>query len=130
MRREASRLAAIMLGFAFILGVLRGGSHYLYCPFMNEVVTEHCCATPQDGASTIEAPDCCQANTIGTLPSAASVTEPPVVPVAPRVAVLPAVLPLGNDASLAPPTRLGFEPTGPPPRSPAERTAHLMVFLI
>ena len=73
-RREGARLLALVVGFALVVGILRGGSHYLYCPFMDVVVTEHCCSGSRGEAGTITAPDCCEAETIGTLPSASGVT--------------------------------------------------------
>ena len=129
-RPGLARLLAIVLGLAFVVGVLRGGSHYLYCPFMDEVLSEPCCSESHDGASAVETPDCCQTKEIGTLPSARAVAPLPEFPAAPLLAIIPPPHDMDAEASLARPRRFGIERTGPPLLARAERAARLMVFLI
>jgi hypothetical protein len=128
MRREGARLLAVVVGFALVVGILRGGSHYLYCPFMDVVVTEHCCSESRGSADTVTTPDCCETETLGTLPSASGVAPWPELPALPLVAVLSPYEPPGRE-SLSAATRAVIEPTGPPMRA-AQRAARLMVFLI
>ena len=129
MRREAARLLAVVVGFALVVGILRGGSHYLYCPFMDVVVTEHCCSGSRGNAGAITAPDCCETETVGTLPSASGVTPWPELPALLLIAVLSPFEPAGRE-NLSSATRAVIEPTGPPPMRAPQRAARLMVFLI
>ena len=129
-RLELARVLAIVLGLAVIVGVLRGGSHYLYCPFMDEVVSEHCCAQSHEDASTFEAPDCCQTKEIGTLPSAREIAPTPELPAPLLLAFLPPLRDLAVEARHAPPPRFEIVGTGPPSPPRAKRAARLMVFLI
>jgi hypothetical protein len=128
-RREGRRLLAVALGFAIVLGVLLGGSHYFYCPLMGAVVSEPCTSAPRGDASTIAAPDCCQTVTIGTLPSALGAAPGPELPALPLVAVLQPSEVKG-DAWLPLATLAVIEPTGPPPLRATQRAARLSVFLI
>jgi hypothetical protein len=127
-RREGARLLAVVVGFALVVGILRGGSHYFYCPFMDAVVTDHCCSESRGNADTFTAPDCCETETIGTLPSASGVTPWPELPALPLVAVLSPCESPGRE-NLSSAMRAVSEPTGPPMRA-AQRAARLMVFLI
>ena len=128
-RRESVRLLALLVGVALLVGILRGGSHYLYCPFMDAVVTQDCCSRSGPEPGTITARDCCETETIGTLPSASGTAAGPQLPMLPLVAVLPAFeLPGAESASFA--TRTVLEPTGPPPMRAAQRAARFQVFLI
>ncbi|HEY1694325.1 MAG TPA: hypothetical protein VGG39_19280 [Polyangiaceae bacterium] len=124
-------MLALLLGVSLVVGVLRGGSHYFYCPFMDVVVTEHCCtgARARDRATTVEAPDCCEARTIGVLPSAGSLPPGPGIAAASCVAVLPTVQGVAAVATRIP-VRFTVSSTGPPPSTGAQRVARLMVFLI
>lgn len=130
LRRETTRVVGVVLAIAFVLGIVRGGSRYLYCPFMDAVVTEHCCSDATSGQSAIEATDCCQPRTIGTLPIAGATAQPPELSTSSLLAVLPAAHEMSTGVSFTPPSRFGPERTGPPPRPRSERTARLMVFLI
>jgi hypothetical protein len=120
---------ALLLGVSLVVGVLRGGSHYFYCPFMDVVVTEHCCTGARGGATTVEAPDCCEARTIGVLPSAGSLPPVPGIAAASCVAVLPAVHDVAVVATRIP-VRFTVSSTGPPPSIGAQRAARRMVLLI
>jgi hypothetical protein len=123
---------ALVLGVAVVVGILRGGSHYLYCPYMDVVVAEDCCSEARGlvKGSTIEAPDCCEARSIGALPSAAGTSTAPTVAAASQVAVLPAVQALAHCIAPAHVASSDRPLTGPPPLENAERAARLMVFLI
>jgi hypothetical protein len=126
--RGVRRLAALVLGAALLACLLRGGGRYLFCPMVDAVVDETCCAPPHDTAATLRAPDCCQTRTIGVLPCAPWLAPAPHVAPAPVLASLPAVHepPRGPLGAREP---FGSEPTGPPP-CPSQRSAWLMVFLI
>jgi hypothetical protein len=119
----------VALGFAIVLGVLLGGSHYLYCPLMGTVVSEPCTSAPRGDARTIAAPDCCRTVTIGTLPSALRTAPGPELPALPLVAVLQPSEVKGH-AWLPLATLAVIEPTGPPPLRATQRAALLRVFLI
>jgi hypothetical protein len=133
-RREAAPFVAFVAGVALVVGILRGGAHYFYCPYMDVIVLEHCCeSAPPSDAPSIEAPDCCQEKTLGEVPSAAGPAPAPAVLSAVIVASLPA--PGAGDAeggaSLRLRPRFDVEHTGPPPLGSArEARARLMVFLI
>jgi hypothetical protein len=119
----------VALGFAIVLGVLLGGSHYLYCPLMGSVVSEPCTSAPRGDASTIALPDCCQTVTIGTLPSALGAAPGLELPTLPLVAVQQPSDVKGY-ARLPSATLAVIEPTGPPPLRATQRAARLSVFLI
>lgn len=131
-RALAARLGYAMVALAMLLGVVRGGARYFYCPMMGQAFDDACCASgdhhdDEDRAGpSVERPGCCQAKRLGTLPSgaAASTIDVPAVPL---MAVLPPF-----DVG---PTRPGASPlvryvyparAGPP--TATERRAILMVW--
>ena len=132
-RRELARFCALMLGLTVLVGALRGGTHYFYCPFMNAVVTEHCCAALDEPAAgdergAVMAVDCCQDETTATLPSAESTARSTELEPAPLLAFIPPF-----DFVRSAPVRRGSHATieragGPSPTQPPR--ARLMVFLI
>ena len=116
LRRVGARFVAAMLGLALLVGVLRGGSHYFYCPLMGAVTSEHCCEVSRSDASTVQVADCCEVRTIGTIPAASAVAPSPELAGAPLLAVLsPLHDHLSTGAIVAPSKRVGIERTGPPP---------------
>jgi hypothetical protein len=130
LRREAARGAALLLGFALVIGVLRSGSRYLYCPFMGAVVREHCCSTaPPERESTVEQPDCCESRTLGAMPATRAAAPRSELTSAPLLTVLaPApILQVVSNAVLPKRLPAGGSGLSPPP---ARRPARLMVFLI
>ncbi len=134
----ARRIAAGLVAFVVLLGVLRGGSRYVYCPMMAAVMTAPCCAseTPDEHDDGHEDPapvalregGCCEGRTLARLPSAATsgapaMLEPPVF-----VALLPAAALRVEPAPLAwPQPRLHEDRAGP--MRAARHRAELMVFL-
>jgi hypothetical protein len=128
-RRGGLRLVAAVLGLALVVGLLRGGSRYFYCPFMDAVTSEHCCSVSRSDTSTVQAADCCEVETIGAIPSAKTVTPSPELACAPLLAVLSPPHDLSTGSLVAPASRIGIERTGPPPLG-AQRAVRSMVSLI
>jgi|HubBroStandDraft_4_1064222.scaffolds.fasta_scaffold672353_1 hypothetical protein len=126
LRRVGARFVAVVLGLALIVGVLRGGSHYFYCPFMGAVASEHCCEGSRGDASTVQVADCCEVRTIGTIPAASTVAPSPELAGAPLLAVLSPLQDLSTGSIVAPAKRVGIERTGPPPLA-AQRAIRSMV---
>jgi hypothetical protein len=129
-RGASAPVMAFGLLLAFIVGLVRGGSHYLYCPFMDVVVAEHCCADARGALPSAQTPDCCELRTIGALPTSARVPTARAIPVAPVVAMLPAVRDLTRSVVARPSSSTSVRQTGPPPLEGTRRAARLMVFLI
>lgn len=129
MRREVGRTLAVFVGFAFLVGVLRGGSRYLYCPFMDAIVSQSCCERAPHHEVAVDEPDCCEAHVLGVLPSAMGPSAPSRLP-PPNVIAL--IAGPGRDflQNLVATTRRRIEPTRRPPPESARRPAQLMVFLI
>ena len=91
----AARGGVFVVALAVILGVVRGGARYFYCPMMGQAFDDACCASAEahdddDRAGpAFERPACCQAKRLGTLPTGATVSTIDV-PAVPLAAVLPA----------------------------------------
>lgn len=114
-----------------LLGIVRGGSRYFYCPMMGQSFDDACCASAEhdDDATSgpsVERPDCCQAKRLGKLPSGAAVSTIDV-PAVPVLAVLPPF-----DGAVAPLARKTFvrftHPSRAGPPTATERRAMLMVW--
>ena len=132
-RAIAARLGAITVAFVLLVGVLRSGKSYFFCPMMTAVFDAPCCGGDEHGddhddrVSEVRAPDCCQAKRIGNMPSSALSSVPDVFP-SPCVAVLPARD--GADAFDVGASTVGYtQPARAGPRSANERRAELMVWL-
>lgn len=130
LRREAWRLAALAIAIVLFVGVLRGGARYLYCPVMDEVVSEHCCAEAQrDAEPGIEAPDCCESHGIAALPASDAFAAGPRVADAPLLAVLPPPA-IARAPSAAPRDVRDALARAAGPPVPDGRAARLVVLLI
>lgn len=132
-RATVARLGAITVAIALLVGVLRSGKSYFFCPMMTAVFDAPCCGgddhgdEEDNGVSEFRAPDCCQAKRIGSMPASALSTVPDVCP-APCVAVLPARD--RADAFDVGASTVGYtQPARAGPPTANERRAELMVWL-
>lgn len=134
-RRGLLRVAALLATVTMLIGVVRAGGRYFYCPMMHVVIDAPCCAgdrrssSDEDRADSVEmrSSDCCEEHVLRKLPSGAVSPAPPVFD-APLVAVISAVAVTYH----APPevTRSRFDHENRAgPASTARHRAELMVFL-
>lgn len=130
LRAIAVRIGVVVMAFVVVVGLLRGGGSYFFCPMMNEVSDAPCCDEHgREGdrdVSGVRAPDCCQAKRLATLPRWAASSLPDVAS-SPCVALLPSML----DASgVRPRARLVrfAQPARASPPTANERRADLMVW--
>jgi hypothetical protein len=78
-----------LLALALLANLASAGSRYFYCPFMDAVVSEHCCASRSvEQVRTLQQPDCCEVRTLDGVPAALASTYPSDLPIAPLVAVV------------------------------------------
>lgn len=91
------RVAAALLAVVMLVGVLRAGASYVYCPSMQTVSDAPCCSGDRrahhDDAPAMEmrSRDCCERHVVDKLPSSAGATAAAShLLIAPLVAVLPA----------------------------------------
>jgi hypothetical protein len=102
------------MALAFLVSLASAGSRYFYCPFMDAVVSEHCCAgRSADRVSTAEQPDCCEVRILSGLPAARAGNGPPELPVASLVAVIAPIADRSSSAlspTLRPLARSGLSP--------------------
>ena len=99
LRALAARVASFVATMVLLVGVVRSGARYFYCPMMNVAMEDSCCASAAHRAGdapAIETPDCCQAKRLGTLPSSAGVASLEL-----HAAPLAAMLPPFDVAALA-----------------------------
>ena len=75
MRAWLARAASVVVAVVMLVGVMRAGSHYVYCPSMQMITDAPCCAGDGhrghgDGDTTIElrSRDCCEQHVLGRLP--------------------------------------------------------------
>ena len=95
-----ARLAAAFVAVAMLVGVLRAGATYVYCPSMDRVMDAPCCAGDRrahhddTGPAQLRSRDCCEQHVLAKLPTA-GITSP-----APHLAtptLVPAVATPGPD---------------------------------
>lgn len=100
-RRCVLRVAAALVAVVMLVGVLRAGASYVYCPSMQRVADAPCCsgdrahhdvAAANDGAVAMQvrSRDCCEKHVVGQLPSAAAASTARHLFSASFVAVVPA----------------------------------------
>lgn len=134
----ATRTVLVVAALTILLGVVRGGSRFFYCPVMHLAFDAPCCSPErgdelaETGAPAVEAPDCCQERHQRAMPatSVASASHGDVAP-APCVAIMTTAELAASRG--APSAALGHRPpvrAGPSPPSARERRAELMVFHI
>lgn len=131
-RRLWLRIAAGVLAMAMLVGLLRGGARYFYCPMMRAVIDAPCCADRHAGADFDETLElrsrgCCEEHVVGKLPSGA-VAAARVPCDAPLLAVLPPVTALSHPLSTLDTSRFEHQNRAGP-ASTARHRAALMVFL-
>jgi hypothetical protein len=124
----------LLASLALIVGLLRANARYFYCPIMDRVVAESCCAPAADGADEQAAPpslratDCCQAKQVGSLPRTAAPPGHDALE-APLLGLLsPVIWPAPRAPAHRNPRALDARHTGPP--RPSEARARAMVYLI
>jgi hypothetical protein len=132
-RGGVTRVAAAILVVVMLVGVLRAGDRYFYCPTMRAVIDAPCCAgdrhSDDDDTAALEvrSRDCCEEHRLGSLPSAA--VAPNAAPFdAPVLAVLPPVTALSHPLSTSADPRFAHDNRAGP-ASNARHRAELMVFL-
>lgn len=133
-RSVATRLSAIVLAVCVLVGTVRSGSRYFYCPTMHMVMDAPCCGgdrptLDEQEPSALEARsrDCCEEHRLGTLPPGGIATSPDPLN-APLLGVLPAVAVHHRAQSWAPEERFEHQNRAGPKAS-ARHRAELMVFL-
>lgn len=95
LRHESARVASLVVALVVLVGVLRGGARYVYCPSMQMITDAPCCAGDRhsehdaDATRELRARDCCEQHVIGTLPATGATSHTPSSFVAPLVATLP-----------------------------------------
>jgi hypothetical protein len=97
MRAWLARVASVVVAVVMLVGVLRAGSSYVYCPSMKMVTDAPCCAGDghhrgDDGDSTSEvrSRDCCEQHVLAKLPAVGTTAYAPHTFSAPLLATLPA----------------------------------------
>lgn len=129
-----TRVGAAVVAVVMLVGVLRAGASYVYCPMMKIVMDAPCCSGDRraeheaSDAAQLGARDCCEHHILARLPSAGATSAPPHLLAAPLVAVLPA--PTLDPHRSAPDARVRFDHEGRAgPMASARHCAELMVSL-
>ncbi len=95
MRAYLSRVAAGVLALVLLVGVLRAGGRYTYCPAMDRVLDAPCCAAEAHDAHELgvhlREPDCCEEHVFGKLPMVVDAADSHAELAAPLVGVIPPV---------------------------------------
>ncbi|HSY21302.1 MAG TPA: hypothetical protein VK841_04270, partial [Polyangiaceae bacterium] len=135
LRPLAGAVARLFVAAALVLASLHAGAHYFYCEAIGLSATDPCAQASHEGpgcpleASRVEPIDCCQRITNPALPDGAR-AEPPTVPPAPLVSLLPAIPNATSVLRRDPNASLRFsERWRGPPRWGDDRRTQLMVFL-
>ena len=97
-RAWLARAASVIVAFVMLVGVLRAGSRYVYCPSMQRVIDAPCCAGDRHAAHgeddvviELRSRDCCEQHVLGKLPAVAGgAVATPQAFAAPLLATLPA----------------------------------------
>ena len=136
-RRIAARVAAGLFAIVVLVGFLRGGARYVYCPMMQAIIDAPCCSGDRhdgdgDGdhegeAAAVRSRDCCEEHVVAKLPKAAGAGARTVLD-APLVAVLPPQHPRFQPSAMDRLSHFEHENRAGPP-SAARHRAELMVFL-
>jgi hypothetical protein len=132
-RGPLARVAAALVALIVLVGVLRAGASYVYCPMMQQISEASCCAGDREAdddatTATIASRDCCEHHVLGKLPKTAAPSVPTPLLATPLVAVLPA--PSAELVSATSNPAAHFEHEGRAgPRAAARHRAELMVSL-
>lgn len=112
-RAWLARVAAAVVAVVMLVGVLRAGARYVYCPSMERVIDAPCCAGDRhrghegEPAAELRSRDCCEQRVLGRLPASASTADPPQPLAAPLVGTVPA--PSEAEGAIVDVTRSRFE---------------------
>jgi hypothetical protein len=135
-RRHATGALALLLALVLVVGALRAGSTYFYCPLMGAVASRPCCEQTHqhaDGPELAQAkvPSCCEEQTLPRLPASSPLASQPCVGAAPELTalVLPAVASTAPEATAPPPSRFLHRGCTSPPLA-SQACTERMVFLI
>jgi hypothetical protein len=134
MRAWLARVASIVVAVVMLVGVLRAGSRYVYCPSMNMVTDAPCCAGDRhhrdddDSTSELRSRDCCEQHVLGKLPAVGTTAHAPQPFAAPLLAILPAPAVDTSTSLVAPRARFERECRAGP-IALARHRAELMVAL-
>lgn len=77
------RIAATLVAAVMLVGLLRAGASYFYCPAMEMVTDAPCCpgdrraAHEEEDIAQLRARDCCEEHVVAKLPSAGGTSGPP-----------------------------------------------------
>jgi hypothetical protein len=139
-REPLARLAAALVALVVLVGVLRAGASYVYCPIMQQITEASCCAGDRDSdddatgapiaevGAEVRSRDCCEHHVLGKLPKTAAASFPTPLLATPLVAVLPA--PSVELVAVVSNPTAHFEHEGRAgPRAAARHRAELMVSL-
>ena len=139
-RSHARRVVLLLAAFVILVGVVRGGTRFFYCPMTQLASDTPPCTRGHDDANAAESgdpegpalqtPDCCDekwraAAPIASVPDVHAASVPPrtlvaLLPTAPRgMAIVAARMPFGIAQRVR---------AGPSPPRASERRAELMVF--
>ena len=137
-RLAASRAVLVLAAFVILLGVVRGGTRFFYCPITHLAFDAPPCSQGLDETSTdddgdapaVRTADCCQEKWRAAAPTASTPEVPRTSIARAAVAALLPAPPRGMELVSA---RMPFEiahgvRAGPTPPSARERRAELMVF--
>lgn len=134
-RRCGLRLVAAVVTVIMLVGVLRAGASYFYCPEMGSVAPAPCCSHgsgshDETGAAELRGAGCCEEHVLAGLPSAATASVTPDLLSAPLVAVLPALSAMVPELGAPPEGRFAYDGrAGPTAIALARHRAELMVSL-
>jgi hypothetical protein len=126
-------MGALLLAWVLLLGVVRSGAHYMYCPGMQRVAPTSCCAkhgpAADDHASTpqVRSQDCCRELTLDNLPPANDATRPCTVAPPAETHALPQPLPSTRASWLGSAVHRSHYASRAGPRIKARQRAELMV---
>lgn len=133
-RRVAARVAAGLFAVVVLVGFLRGGARYFYCPMMQAIIEAPCCPGDrhvdhdhEGEAAEVRSRDCCEAHVVAKLPKAAVVGAPMVLD-APLVGLLPPQIARFQGSAMLGSSHFDHENRAGPPTA-ARHRAELMVFL-
>jgi hypothetical protein len=133
-RALLAHVAAALVAVVVLVGVLRAGTRYSYCPSMQRVIDVPCCAGDRRGhhedaaEMQVRSRDCCEQHVIAKLPSAAGTSVAPHLAAPARVTALAA--PTAHPRQTGLHARLRFDHEGRAgPMATARHRAERMVSL-
>jgi hypothetical protein len=131
-------LAALLLSVVVLSGASRAGARFFHCRMMDTLTAAPCCLHAAERPTQPDGPvlgspalACCEPGSLPPMPRASAVRAPEP-PLAPLVAMVPAVDARAGVVAASMSRRPGFvhARAAPQPPSAAERCARLSVFLV